>query len=111
MADFTIHGPDDAGQLVRALSRWDNEGGAGDDGPQVDTALRPARLEPEMVALQARLAALEEVVVALLAAGTDQTMQVAQRVADQAASTGAQQTLAQLRGLMHCASRLRAGLA
>lgn len=27
-------------QRQRALSRWDNEGGAGVDGPQVDPALR-----------------------------------------------------------------------
>ena len=39
-------------QRQRALSRWDNEGGAGVGGPQVDPALRSDR-SPEAAAITA----------------------------------------------------------
>jgi hypothetical protein len=93
MASPPARAPDDVSQLVRALSRWDNEGGAGDDGPQVDTAIsRPAPpLEREVVALRIRVIALENLAIALLAAGSDGQQQVAQRMVGQLAPDGAAQ--------------------
>ncbi len=96
MATPPIRAPEDSAQLVRALSRWDNEGGAGDDGPQVDTAidLPTTALEREVVALRIRVIALENIAVALLAAGSAGQQQVAQgMVRELAPEAGAQQPI------------------
>jgi len=56
----------------RALSRWDNEGGAGPDGPQEaailldDSAAVPQLGNAELVRLQVRVIALENLLIALL---------------------------------------------
>ena len=56
-----------------ALARWDNEGGAGPVGPQQDTHANeppdtpPALTDAELVQLQIRVIALENLVMALLA--------------------------------------------
>jgi hypothetical protein len=90
MASPPVQAPDDAYQLVRALSRWDNEGGAGEDGPQVGTVqeLRQLPLENEVVALRIRVIALENLAIALLAAGNGAQRQVAQRMVNQLAPDG-----------------------
>ena len=64
-------------QLERALSRWDNEGGAGPTGPQGASVAAEARSEipqltnVEIVQLRVRVIALENLVIALLAAGSE----------------------------------------
>ena len=56
----------------RALARWDNEGGAGPDGPQEAplppgfAAAAPKLSNAELVQLQVRVIALENLVIALL---------------------------------------------
>ncbi len=60
-------------QRAMALSRWDNEGGAGRCGPQQDSAMgvppsrTPALTDAELVQLHIRVVALENLVIALLA--------------------------------------------
>ena len=73
----------DALQRQRALSRWDNEGGAEADGPQV--APHAADGEPpfpkmgdaELATLHVRVIALENLVIALLVTASDQDLKVA----------------------------------
>jgi hypothetical protein len=72
----------------RALSRWDNEGGALRDGPQERTFSSERRLveEPrltnaELVQLRVRVIALENLVIALLAEGPDRQVEVAREMA------------------------------
>ena len=63
-------------QYQLALSRWDNDGGAESDPAAV---VNPAELQPEfhpltnaeLVQLRVRVIALENLVIALLAAGSD----------------------------------------
>ena len=74
-------------QRQRALSRWDNEGGAEADGPQ--TAPHAGEEEPafpkmayaESAALHVRVIALENLVIALLTAASDQELEVARKMA------------------------------
>ena len=74
-------------QRQRALSRWDNEGGAGTDGPQ--TAPHAVEGEPsfpkmgdaEFGALHVRVIVLENLVIALLAAASDGEREVACKMA------------------------------
>lgn len=72
----------------RALSRWDNEGGALREGPQEGPIPRdpPLLEEPpltnaELVLLRVRIIALENLVIALLAEGPDRQVQVAREMA------------------------------
>ncbi len=71
-----------------ALSRWGNEGGAGPGGrvhpssTAVDTAPDvPPLTNAELVQLQIRVIALENVVMALLAEGSDRTPELALEMA------------------------------
>lgn len=63
-----------------ALSRWDNEGGAGPFGPQVDMhaggerAEEPHLTNAELVHLRIRVIALENLVLALLAEAPDRQL-------------------------------------
>ena len=74
-------------QRQRALSRWDNEGGAEADGPQA--APHAARREPrfpkigdaELEVLHVRVIALENLVIALLVSASDQELKVAREMA------------------------------
>jgi len=73
-------------QRLRALSRWDNEGGAGPDGPQeqsLDVDLRkvPPLSNAELVQLQIRVIALENLIIMLLAEGSDRQLQLAREMA------------------------------
>ena len=76
-----------ASQLrLKALSRWDNEGGAGPDGPQehsLDVALSkvPPLSNAELVQLQVRVIALENLMIMLLAEGSDRQLELAREMA------------------------------
>ncbi len=70
---------------LRALSRWDNEGGA---GPQcknasldVDLSKVPPLSNAELVQLQVRTIALENLMIMLLAEGSDRQLQLAREMA------------------------------
>lgn len=71
-----------------ALSRWDNEGGAGPDGPhesQAFNAQRPDDLalsDVEIVQLRVRLIALENLVIALLAHSSDHVQMTAREMTE-----------------------------
>jgi len=71
----------------RALSRWDNEGGASRQGPQ-ESAIgghgepaAPRLSNAELVQLRVRVIALENLVIALLAEGPDRQIAVAREMA------------------------------
>ena len=72
----------------RALSRWDDEGGALRDGPQDGAMSGEPRLvedhrltNAELVQLRVRVIALENLVIALLAEGPDRQIAVAREMA------------------------------
>ena len=79
--------PDRSQILMRALSRWDNEGGAGSDGPQEvrlpsDIAASvPPLGNAELVQLQVRMIALENLVIALLARASPEQLDLARKMA------------------------------
>ena len=72
----------------RALSRWDNEGGAGTDGPQKSQTPEnrgsgdPPITDVEIVQLRVRVIALENLVIALLAHSSDHVQLTAREMAD-----------------------------
>ena len=65
----------------RALSRWDNEGGAlkSAHGTSADV---PDLTNAELVQLRVRVIALENLMIAVLAEGSDRQLQVAREMAD-----------------------------
>jgi hypothetical protein len=71
---------------LKALSRWDNEGGAGPDGPQehaldIDVSeIRPLN-NAELVQLRVRVIALENLMIMLLAEGSDRQLELAREMA------------------------------
>ena len=75
-------------QRRRALSRWDNEGGAGPDGPQKSQTPEkkesdgPPLTDVEIVQLRVRIIALENLVIALLANSSDRAHVTARQMAD-----------------------------
>ncbi len=77
----------DALQRQRALSRWDNEGGAEPCGLQVaptsveDPIPMPENAPAEVGALHIRVIALENLVIALLATASDRQLEVAREMA------------------------------
>lgn len=80
--------PSDAELLrQRTLSRWDNEGGAGPDGPQTETVATgdqvpmPSNDTAEVGALHIRVIALENLVISLLATASDQQLEQAGEMA------------------------------
>jgi hypothetical protein len=74
-------------QRQRALSRWDNDGGAEADGPQIashaieEEVPFPKMDDAEFGALHVRVIALENLVIALLAAASDGELEVARKMA------------------------------
>jgi tellurite resistance-related uncharacterized protein len=79
--------PEPSLQRERALSRWDNEGGAGFGGPQnggssaevaTDT---PELTNAELVQLRVRVIAVENLVIALLAGASDRQLDLAHEMA------------------------------
>jgi hypothetical protein len=80
--------PDPLQLRERALSRWDNEGGALREGPQKRAGSsqprpveEPRLTNAELVRLRVRVIALENLVIALLAAGPDRQGEVARELA------------------------------
>jgi len=71
----------------RALSRWDNEGGAGPCGPLANPASAevsppvPKMGEAELVTLHIRVIGLENLVIALLATASDRQLELAREIA------------------------------
>lgn len=78
---------EDPSQRQRALSRWDNEGGAEPSGPQVnptsieDRIPMPENAPAELGALHVRVIALENLVIALLATASDRQLELAREMA------------------------------
>jgi len=71
---------------LKALSRWDNEGGAGPDGPQehsldVDLSDIPPLTNAELVQLRVRVIALENLMIMMLAEGSDRQLERAREMA------------------------------
>lgn len=67
---------------LRALSRWDNEGGALSSGSLETLADVPDMTNAELVQLRIRVIALENLMIAVLAEGSDRRLQVAREMAD-----------------------------
>lgn len=73
--------------LVRALSRWENEGGAKLNRPQENPASEeiqsevPQLTNTELVHLRIRVIALENLVITLLAGASDQQLDLAREMA------------------------------
>jgi len=71
----------------RALSRWDNEGGAGPSDPQMKPAAvenqvpMPENNAAEVGAFHVRMIALENLVIALLATASDRQLEQAREMA------------------------------
>ena len=65
----------------RALSRWDNEGGALPPNPILTPADIPTLGNAELVQLRIRVIALENLVIALLSQGTDDQLNMAGEMA------------------------------
>ena len=74
-------------QRQMALSRWDNEGGAGPCGPQEGQISEKAQSEvpeltnAELVQLRVRVIALENLVISLLAEAPDRQLDLAREMA------------------------------
>ena len=74
-------------QCQMALSRWDNEGGAGPAGPQGGSvsAEAPSKIpeltNAELVQLRIRVIALENLVIALLAEASERQLGLAREMA------------------------------
>ena len=78
MSRQSSNSDDDAKQRHRALSRWDNEGWAGPDGDQIPV---PEITNSELVLLRVRVIALENLIISLLAAASDQQLALAREMA------------------------------
>ena len=84
MAHQSTDAVDDSILRRRALSRWDNEGGAASAGSDLDAAAGASLLEStnvELVALRVRVIALENMMLALLACASDQQLDLAREIA------------------------------
>src|SRR6478672_4004210 len=87
MADVKPDLVDHSLQRQMALSRWDNEGGAGPCGPQDGRILAEARSEvpeltnAELVQLRVRVIALENLLISLLAEASDRQLDLAREMA------------------------------
>lgn len=72
---------------LKALSTWDNEGGAGPDGPQeAATFVKvppniPSLTDAELIQLRIRVIALENLMITLLAEGSDRQRELAREMA------------------------------
>jgi hypothetical protein len=72
---------------LKALSRWDNEGGAGPGGPQEEAIFVkpppdiPNLTDAELIQLRVRVIALENMMIMLLAEGSDRQLQLAREMA------------------------------
>ncbi len=79
--------PSDALLRQKALSRWDNEGGGGPDGPQLSSmesggqGAVPPLSNTELVQLRVRVIALENLIIALLAEASDRQLELVREMA------------------------------
>jgi hypothetical protein len=77
----------DRDQRQRALSRWDNEGGAGPEGPATGSTFDTGRIavpdltNAELVTLRIRVIALENLMISLLATASDDQLRLAREMA------------------------------
>jgi hypothetical protein len=87
MSDLRPELSDPSRQRQMALSRWDNEGGAGLCGPQQGRISEQAPFEvpeltnAELVQLRVRVIALENLVISLLAEATNSQLDLARDMA------------------------------
>lgn len=88
MTDDVPEFSDRAHLRQKALSRWDNEGGASREGSQEDSSAgeAPVHHEPELtnaelVQLRVRVIALENLVIALMAEGAERQVEVVHEMA------------------------------
>jgi len=87
MPDLTPDSSDPSQLSQAALSRWDNEGGAGPCGPQMAhiSAASPSEVpeltNAELVQLRVRVIALENLVISLLAVAPDRQLDLAREMA------------------------------
>jgi hypothetical protein len=87
MSDLRPDLSDPSRQRQMALSRWDNEGGAGLCGPQEGEISEEAQSEvpeltnAELVQLRVRVIALENLVISLLAEASDRQLDLAREMA------------------------------
>jgi hypothetical protein len=84
--DILMPDPDPLSDLSelrrRALSRWDNEGGALASVPHATHADVQGMNNAELVHIRIRVTALENLMIAFLAEGSDRQLQVAREMAD-----------------------------
>ena len=87
MPDKKLDFPSTTKLRRRALARWDNEGGAGPDGPQegltsCEMQSAPPKLtNAELVQLQIRVIALENLVISLLSEASDRQLDLVRDMA------------------------------
>jgi hypothetical protein len=84
MTDENSNALSSAQQRQSALSRWDNEGGAGPRGSQehgVELIDIPPLTNAELVRLRIRVIALENLMIMLLAEGSDKQRELAREMA------------------------------
>ncbi|OBX19648.1 hypothetical protein A9995_06960 [Erythrobacter sp. QSSC1-22B] len=65
----------------RALARWDNEGGANASMAQIAASAVPDMTNTELVHLRIRVIALENLMIAVLAEGSEQQRRMAREMA------------------------------
>ncbi len=78
--------PNEAIQRQQALSRWDNEGGAGPGPAVIPTADKeqipvPELSNADLVTLRVRVIALENLLISLLATAPDRQLELAREMA------------------------------
>ena len=87
MSDLKPDSLNPSQQRQMALSRWDDEGGAGPCGPQEGRnsaevlASVPALTDAELVQLRIRVIALENLVISLLVEASDRQLDLAREMA------------------------------
>lgn len=87
MSDGTLGGLKAAQWRYMALSRWENEGGAGPHGPLESWSISdrqpevPPLNDAELVQLRVRVIALENLMIALLAEASDRQLALAREMA------------------------------
>jgi hypothetical protein len=73
--------PDNFTQRQRALSRWDNEGGAAPKAYTGEQISIPEMTNAELVALHVRVIALENLLISFLATASDEQLNLAREMA------------------------------
>lgn len=78
----SVPNPDPSALRRQALSRWDNEGGVIAPAPHVEHKDVPDLTNAELVQLRIRVIALENMMISVLAEGTDRQLEVARAMAE-----------------------------